>query len=294
MPKQTLHSKRASIAPPSNLGVVGVRPSKGRGQNFLIQPAVAKRIVDLAELGAGDHVLEIGPGLGMLTEHIASHPISHLTLVELDRRLASRLEELFAGDRRVRAMNLDFIELDLASLGGPLKILGNLPFNSAGAILRRLCEHSRQVARMVLMFQREVGERIRARPATSDYSALSVYTALYFEIESHFRVGAGNFHPRPMVDAEVLAFTPRAELPFDSHEEAAVLATIRASFSAPRKTIRNSLAHGLAIDPARAAEILREAGIDPGARAETLRPATFVVLARSLMRLAPDSVAAHA
>src|SRR5262249_19319445 len=235
--------------PARALAAAGVRPSKSRGQNFLVQTAVANRIVDAAQLARGDSVLEIGPGLGILTERIASHPIARRTLGELDRALAERLERIFAGDRRVQIVNSDFLDFDLSAIVNEsrLKIVGNLPFSSAAAILHRLCDNARIVDRMVLMFQREVGERIRARPGSSAYSALTVFTALYFEIESYFRVAAGNFHPKPRVDAEVLTLKPRAEPMFAPRDERTVLATVRAPFSAPRKTIRNSLAHGLAI-----------------------------------------------
>ncbi|HYB90892.1 MAG TPA: 16S rRNA (adenine(1518)-N(6)/adenine(1519)-N(6))-dimethyltransferase RsmA [Candidatus Binataceae bacterium] len=266
------------------LAAAGVRPSKARGQNFLVQHAVANRIVDAAELARGDSVIEIGPGLGILSERIAAHPIARLTLVELDSRLAAGLAERFAGDRRVRVVQADFLDVDFAALAGqaPVKAVGNLPFSSAAAILRKLCDNAGLITRMVLMFQREVAERIRARPGASDYSALSVFASLYFEIESHFRVAAGNFHPRPKVDAEVLVFAPRARALFEPSEEGRVLRTVRASFSAPRKTLRNALAHALGLEPSRIDAALARAAIDPGARAEALAAADFVALSRSL------------
>jgi 16S rRNA (adenine1518-N6/adenine1519-N6)-dimethyltransferase len=266
------------------LAVAGVRPSKSRGQNFLVQTAIADRIVETAALQRGDTVVEIGPGLGILSERIAAHPIARLLLVEVDQRLAARLGERFAGDRRVTIIHRDFLELDLAAMlaGSRFKVLGNLPFNVASAILRRLCDHAREIDRMVLMFQREVAERIRARPGDSAYAALSVFTALYFEVESHFRVSAGNFHPRPNVDAEVLAMVPRGAPAFARDEEAAVLETVRAAFSAPRKTLRNALSHALHQDPARIAQTLARAGVDPGSRAEEHAAHTFVRLARAL------------
>jgi len=266
------------------LAAAGVRPSKARGQNFLVQHAVANRIVDGAELARGDSVIEIGPGLGILSERIAAHPIARLTLVELDSRLAAGLAECFAGDRRVRVVSADFLDVDFPALAdrAPVKVVGNLPFNSAAAILRKLCDNAPLVARMVLMFQREVAERIRARPGARGYSALSVFTSLYFEIESHFRVPAGNFHPRPKVDAEVLVSAPRARALFEPTEEGGVLRAVRASFSAPRKTLRNALGRALGLEPSRIDAALARAAIDPGARAEALTPPNFVTLARAL------------
>jgi 16S rRNA (adenine1518-N6/adenine1519-N6)-dimethyltransferase len=264
-----------------------VRPTKSRGQNFLTSVAVADRIVAAAELDQSDHIVEVGPGLGILTEKIARLPHRSLTLVELDSRLAAQLADRFAGDASIRVINADFLSLDFASIAAspPIKVIGNLPFNVAAAILRRLSDNSRLVARMVLMFQREVATRIRARPRDNGYSALSVFTALYWDIDFHFTVAAGSFHPRPKVDAEVLRFTPRSELPFDIDEEHTILEVIRASFSAPRKQIRNSLSHSLGIDAAKIAQALERAAIDSGTRAETLDVADFVRLSRALAPL---------
>jgi 16S rRNA (adenine1518-N6/adenine1519-N6)-dimethyltransferase len=268
------------------LEIAGVRPSKSRGQNFLTSAGVAERIVAAAELEASDDVVEIGPGLGILTERIASRHYRRLTLVELDSRLAERLRDRFASDERIRVINADFLEAEIADVfaSSSAKVIGNLPFNVAAAILRRLSDHSRLISRMVLMFQREVALRIRARAGDDNYSALSVYTALYWEIDAHFMVAAGSFHPRPKVDAEVLGFGPhRGEAkPFAADEEQAVLSIVRAAFSAPRKTIRNSLGHGLGFDAAKIIAALETSEIDPGARAETLVVADFVRLARTL------------
>ena len=274
----------SALRPRSSLTAAGVRPTKSRGQNFLVQAAIANRIVDAARFAATDRVIEIGPGLGILSERIAAHPVARITLVELEPKLAARLEERFTGDRRVRIVTGDFLAIDFATLRdrAPVKVIGNLPFNAAAAILARLCSHHEEVSRMVLMFQREVGERIRARVGDDSYGALSVYTALYFTIESHFRVGAGNFHPRPKIDAEVLVFEPQSDPGFAADEEPAVLAAVRAAFLAPRKTLRNSIALATHLNAGLVDELLRAAAVDPGARAETLQPQDFIRLARHL------------
>jgi 16S rRNA (adenine1518-N6/adenine1519-N6)-dimethyltransferase len=164
-----------------------------------------------------------------------------------------------------------------------------LPFNAAAAILSRLCTQRAGISRMVLMFQREVAERIRARVGEPSYGALTVFTALYFKVESHFRVSAGNFHPRPRIDAEVLVFAPHPRPVVNTEEESDVLETIRAAFSAPRKTLRNSIAHALRLNAGPVDETLRAAAIDPGARAETLSTPDFVRLARRLRPLLAES-----
>ncbi len=274
--------------PAPALARAGVRPSKSRGQNFLTSGAVADRIVAAAELSESDPVVEIGPGLGILTEKIAARPLRSLTLVELDPRLAVRLRERFAGssDANARVINADFLAIDFAALvtDSPVKVIGNLPFNVAAAILRRLSDNARMISRMVLMFQREVAARIRAVPGDEAYGALSVFNALYWKIDSHFSVAAGSFHPRPKIDAEVLAFTPRAIPLFAAggEDERDVLETVRASFSAPRKTIRNALSHWLGIDPKRIVRALERAEIDPATRAEKLGVPDFLRLAHAL------------
>ena len=268
----------------AELEAAGVRPRKSRGQNFLIQPAIADRIVAAAEIAAGDEVVEVGPGLGILSDRILRAGVRRLWLVELDARLAERLESAFAGHPAVRVRCRDFLEIELAEMveRPPVKLIGNLPFNAAAAILRRLDEMRGAIGRMVLMFQREVAERIRARAGDRAYSALSVFTALYWETGEHFRVAAGNFRPVPRVDAEVIVFTPHARAPFAPASEFALLGVIRAAFSAPRKTIRNALAGALAAKPESISGALGRAAIDPAARPATLAVADFVRLAAAL------------
>jgi 16S rRNA (adenine1518-N6/adenine1519-N6)-dimethyltransferase len=272
-----------ALTPASALAAAGVRPRKSRGQNFLVQRRIGERIVKAAEIEPGDAIVEIGPGLGMLTELMLESAARKLTLIELDPRLAALLESRFQGDTRVEVLNRDFLKLTRSQLGAaPVRVIGNLPFNVATAILERLCGYSDAMSRMVLMFQREVAERIRARPGAREYGALSVFTALYWDVREHFRVAAGSFHPRPKVDAEVLVLVPRGEPAFRPAEESAVLATVRAAFSAPRKTIRNSLAGGFSLDRHGAEAVLERAGINPSSRPGMIAAGAFVRLARIL------------
>ena len=270
-------------APAAALVRAGVRPRKSRGQNFLTQPALANRIVHEARLTAGDAVLEIGPGLGLLTDALLATPISRLILIELDPRLAAALRERVSAEPRATLIEGDFLELDsretFPAEGGAV-VLGNLPFNVASAILERLCAMRAHISRMVLMFQHEVAERIRAEPGSRNYGALSAFTALYWKVTGHFRVAAGSFHPRPKVDAEVLVFERIPRPLFEDAEERAVLETIRASFTAPRKMMRNSFANGLGLPPDQAEALLHAAKIDPSVRPALLATADFVGLAR--------------
>lgn len=262
------------------LAEAGATPSKHRGQNFLVQTAIANRIVALLRPEANDRVVEIGPGLGILTERLLTYPIAGPTLIELDHRLAAQLRERFAG---VEVIEGDFLKLDPGRLfgDGPVKVIGNLPFNVATAMLHRLGEFRTCIATMVLMFQREVAARLRATPGSPDYGALTVLTAMDWELHDHFRVQAGSFYPPPKVDAEVLRFLPAAQAQLGVAAQT-VRAVVRASFSSRRKSLRNSLAGGLGIAPAAAAAALTEAGIEPSQRAEKLTLQDFIALARAV------------
>lgn len=285
-PRLTASAEAASASairndqPASALKSAGVRPSKSRGQNFLVQQSVAAQIVSAAEIAAGDTVVEIGPGLGILTERIIGAGPRKLTLVELDTRLAAMLTARFGGDNRVKLLNRDFLMVSRSELSSDrLKVIGNLPFGVAAAILRHLCDYRESIVRMVLMFQREVGERIRALPGSRNYGSLSVFSSLYWRIIGHFRVAAGSFHPRPKVDAEVLIMEPRVDHDFNVADEPDVRATIHAVFSAPRKTVRNSLAGGLGVDTDRIEAALEMAKIDPSLRPAMLDCSQLIVLA---------------
>ena len=269
--------------PVQALKSAGVRPAKSRGQNFLVQPSIAAQIVSAAEIETGDSVIEIGPGLGALTERIIDTCPGKLTLVELDARLAAMLAARFGGDPRIKLLNRDFLMITRSEFDDErLKIIGNLPFSAAAAILRRLSDIRESIVRMVLMFQREVGERIRALPGSRNYGALSAFSSLYWQIIGHFRVAAGSFYPRPKVDAEVLIMEPRDGCEFNAAEEPDVRATIRAVFSAPRKTIRNSLAGGLGVDPNEIEAALESAKIKPSLRPAMLDRSQLIELARIL------------
>jgi len=270
------------------------RPHKSKGQNFLTQPRIADRIAAAAELESSDDVVEIGPGLGILSDAIMRCNVRSLTMIELDTRLAAALQDRMRDRSAVKVINADFLDLRGLPFHGPLKVVANLPFNVASAILERLCAERALITLMVLMFQREVAQRIRACPGDSAYGALSAYTALYWNVTDHFRVAAGNFNPQPKVDAEVLVFAPHRPALFEAAEEQAILRTIRAAFTQPRKTLRNSLAGGLGSSPASAELMLERAAIDPAARPATLNLDDFLRLARLLASKSAATDASHA
>jgi len=267
------------------LAAAGLRPRKRWGQHFLCDAAVARRIVDTAEIGPDGAVLEIGPGLGALTEELARRA-ARLLLVEIDRALAARLAERFAGDARVRVVTGDVLELPLEDILGttPVTVVANLPYNVASPVLFRLLELRARVPRAVLMLQLEMAERLTARPGSKTYGASSVMVQAFAEVRIAFRVSRRSFLPPPEVDSAVVDVrwspAPRA----DVGDPELFRAVVRAAFGQRRKMLRNALrllveARAGAASPE---AVLRAAGIDPAARAETLDLAAFARLTRAL------------
>jgi 16S rRNA (adenine1518-N6/adenine1519-N6)-dimethyltransferase len=267
------------------LAAAGLRPRKRWGQHFLCDAAVARRIVDTAELGAAGSALEIGPGLGALTDELARR-VARLYCVEIDRALAARLMERFADDDRVQIIVGDVLELPLADMvAAPTTVVANLPYNVASPVLFRLLDLRTRFPRAVLMLQLEMAERLTAPPGSKTYGASSVVVQAFAQARIAFRVSRRSFLPPPDVDSAVVdirwSATPRA----DVGDPDLFRAVVRAAFGQRRKMLRNALrplveARGL---PAGASEAaLRAAAIDPTARAETLDLAAFARLTRAL------------
>ncbi len=255
---------------PSLLQRYELRPSKGLGQNFLQDDRALQRIVELAELDRNDDVLEIGPGLGSLTRYLALAARA-VTAVELDAKLFPALQEVLAPFPNVRLVRGDILELRLADLlpAGDFCVVANIPFYITSAVFRHLLDggHPRP-RRLVLTVQREVAERICALPGKMSLLALSVQ--IYGQPEIAARIPAGAFYPPPKVDSAVVRVDvfPSPLIPLSGLERFFQLA--KAGFSQRRKTLRNSLAGGLRMEPAEAEALLTAAGIDPRRRAETL------------------------
>ena len=259
---------------------------KELGQNFLADPQSAAMIVDRAGIQSHDTVLEIGPGLGALTVHVA-RKAAHVYAVEKDTRLIPLLtgELAAAGIDNVTVMNQDIFKVDLAALAGdnPLVVLGNLPYNISSQVLFRLVENRQKVSRAVLMFQKELAQRITAPPGGRDYGRLSVVMQYCSRVSTVADVGPHLFFPRPVVESRVVAvdFFDTMDLPWD--QEQYLFRVIKAAFSKRRKTLKNSLAGAeLGIDTGQAGKALEAAGIDGTRRAETLTVAEFISLFKVL------------
>jgi 16S rRNA (adenine1518-N6/adenine1519-N6)-dimethyltransferase len=258
----------------------GVRPKRDLGQNFLIDSNILGVIERAAELEPGDVVLEIGGGLGVLSEHLAPRA-DHLHVVELDRALVPALEDALADHPNATLHVADAIALDLAALRpAPTKVVANLPYGIAATAILRTIDELPGVLRWVAMVQREVGERLAAAPGTSAYGVPSVLAQLACDVRIHRAIARTVFHPVPNVDSVLVV--ARRTGPGAAPE---VRAVVHAAFAHRRK----ALARSLALSPRfgsdvrdRAREALVALGHPPDVRAERLAPEDFVALAEAL------------
>ncbi|MBF0294110.1 MAG: 16S rRNA (adenine(1518)-N(6)/adenine(1519)-N(6))-dimethyltransferase RsmA [Magnetococcales bacterium] len=256
-------------------------PRKRIGQHFLTDVAIAERIVQTSGVAPGDCVVEIGPGLGALTRPLLAHA-GRVLAIELDERLPEHLMRVTAGlgelqVERGDALQADYREL-AARLGGPLQIVANLPYYLSSQLLLHFLAQGDAIARMTLMFQAEVAQRIAARPGTKAYGTLSVLCGVWLESEILFTVPPTAFHPPPKVMSAVIRLTRRAE-PLTPVEDPALFSrVVHAAFGQRRKVLSNALK---VLDPAPVAWLQR-AGIDPERRGETLSIVEFAGLARTL------------
>jgi len=259
---------------------VAVIPRKSLGQHFLVDDNILGVIDRLAELDSADVVLEIGPGLGVLTEYLAGR-VARVHAVELDRSLEPRLSERLAGRTNVELVFGDALALDLAALDPPpTKLVSNLPYNVATPIVAESLAGLPTVGLWCVMVQREVADRFFAVPRTKAYGAVSVLVQLAARRTGFHPVSREVFRPRPNVDSALVAFR-RVPLP-DTFSEVRRVAA--AAFAHRRKTLANSLElTGLVTRP-RAVEALAAIGRDPAVRAEELEPGEFVALTAALAR----------
>ncbi len=254
---------------PDLLRRYGLRPDKSLGQNFLIDESALRRVVAAAGIEDDDEVLEIGPGLGGLTRHLATHA-RQVVAVELDGNLLPPLHEVLRPYPNVRLVQGDILELDPAewmSSSGYL-VVANIPYYITSAVIRHLLEARTRPRRLVLTVQREVAQRITAAPGEMSLLALSVQVYGQPQVVAH--IPAGAFYPSPKVDSSVIRTDLYPEPRIPEADIPAFFRLAKAGFSQKRKTLRNSLSAGLACTPAEAEQLLHLSDIDPRRRPETL------------------------
>lgn len=265
------------------------RPKRSLGQNFLVDGNLQRKIVEALELRPHDEVLEIGPGKGALTRHMAGKCRS-LYLVELDRELARSLEADFGGLPGVQVLCRDILGLrpgDLTRQVDGLKVVGNIPYNITTPILFHLLERPRP-GEIILMVQREVGERVMASAGTPEFGALTVGVRSVALVERVLKVPATAFRPVPAVDSVVLRIRPIRPEPLSEQEEEALRRLTRVAFQRRRKQFQAILrGHpDTALGHQEIRELEAATGFDLRRRPETFTPQDFILLSRALEKLA--------
>lgn len=258
---------------------------KKYGQNFLIDAHVLDKIIDAAEIGPDDFVLEIGPGIGTLTQYLAESA-REVTAVEIDSYLIPILEETLQDYDNVTVLNEDILKVDIAELarqknkGKPIKVVANLPYYITTPIIMGLFESHVPIDNITVMVQKEVAERMQVGPGTKDYGALSLAVQYYAKPYLAANVPPNCFIPRPKVGSAVIRLTKYQEPPVQVKDERLMFRLIRASFNQRRKTLQNSLSNSpeLNITKAQTAEALEKMGLPAAVRGEKLTLEQFARL----------------
>lgn len=263
---------------------------KKYGQNFLVDTHVLEKIMDAAEITKEDCVVEIGPGIGTMTQYLAERA-GTVVAVEIDRKLMPILEETLAAYDNVTVLNEDIIKVDLNHIveeknhGKPIKVVANLPYYITTPIIMSLFENHVPLKSVTVMVQKEVAERMQAGPGTKNYGALSLAVQYYARPEVVANVPPNCFIPRPNVGSAVIRLTRYEEYPVTVRDENFLFALIRASFNQRRKTLANSLAnaHSLSLTREQVAAALEKMQLSPTVRGEALTLEQFAALADLLL-----------
>jgi len=250
-------------------------PRRRFSQNFLVDSNYAGRIVQAIDPQPGDTVVEIGPGQGALTGRLVERA-GRVVAIEIDRDLARDLRARFSADR-LTLHEGDALEFDFGALGDDLRVVGNLPYHISSPLLFHLLDFAPRLRDVTVMLQREVVDRMTAKPATPDYGRLTVMLQSQFKISRLFNVPPGAFRPAPKVESAVVHLAPLAGMAPHVADRDLFAKVVKAAFGQRRKTLRNALS-ALADESA-----LRRAGVDPSDRGETLPVADFALLANRLV-----------
>ena len=261
------------------------------GQNFLIDTHVLDKIIRSAEITPEDMVLEIGPGIGTMTQYLAC-AAGKVVAVEIDRALIPILEDTLDGFDNVTVLNEDILKVDIAELaerengGRPIKVVANLPYYITSPVIMKLLEENLPVKAVTVMVQKEAAQRLCALPGTRACGAVSAAVRFYAEPEILFPVSCGSFRPAPNVDSAVIRLQIRKEPPVEVLSRKKFFATVKAAFGQRRKTILNALTSLLALPRDRVAQACQAAGLHASMRAEQLSLQDFAALSNALF---PDS-----
>ena len=281
-------------SPRTLLSSMDLHAKKQLGQNFLSDPSTAEMIVSRARIGASDTVLEIGPGLGALTFPLAKCA-RQVIAVEKDHQIAGILKSLVASGplSNVTIIENDILKVNVHEIadqaGHPLVVMGNLPYNISSQVLIQLIQNRNAVSRAILMFQKELAERITSDPGVKDYGRITVMLKYCADVSTLATVKSHLFFPKPKVDSEVVEIRFKSHLPYPADDDVFLSRVIQASFGKRRKTLKNALSSSsLGISGQLAEKALTCSSIAPSRRAETLSVAEFVALSNCLGNLIND------
>jgi 16S rRNA (adenine1518-N6/adenine1519-N6)-dimethyltransferase len=266
-----------------------LHPKKQLGQNFIVDPGFTEMVVKRAGILPEDIILEIGAGLGALTIPLARRA-KKVFAVEKDRQIIPilNMEILVSGLTNIMIIEKDILSVDIKSLvedmGGKIVVMGNLPYNISSQILVQLIRSRKGIHRAVLMFQKELAQRITAETGCKDYGRLTVMLRYCSNIKKLVDAKASLFFPKPKVDSEILELKFKKDIDHEAVDESFLFKVIKAGFGNRRKTLKNALAASeLNVDPDTAKRVLEKSGIDPVRRAETLTVEEFVTLSNTLI-----------
>lgn len=261
--------------------------SKSLGQNFLINPSVCPRMAELSGADKGVGVIEIGPGIGVLTNELCKLA-DKVVAIELDKRLLPVLEETLGEYDNLKVVNADVLETDLHKLieeefsGMEVVVCANLPYYITSPVIMKLLEDKLPISAITVMVQKEAAQRICAEVGSRQSGAVTVSVNYYAKPEMLFSVSAGSFMPAPKVDSAVIRLNVLDEAPVKVNDEKKFFSVVKASFSQRRKVISNSLSSGLSLDKSKTAEVLEKSGVPLNARAEKLSLQNFADIANNL------------
>lgn len=261
--------------------------SKSLGQNFLINPSVCPRMAELSGAGQGVGVIEVGPGIGVLTNELCTLA-DKVVAIELDKRLLPVLDETLGEYDNLKVINADILEIDLHKLieeefsGMEVVVCANLPYYITSPVIMKLLEDKLPISAITVMVQKEAAQRICAEVGSRQSGAVTVSVNYYAKPKMLFSVSAGSFMPAPKVDSAVIRLEILKEPPVKVSNEKKLFSVVKAAFSQRRKVVLNSLSSGLSIEKERTAKILDEAGVPATARAEKLTLQDFAAIAENL------------
>ncbi|OGD57124.1 ribosomal RNA small subunit methyltransferase A [Candidatus Berkelbacteria bacterium RBG_13_40_8] len=266
------------------------RPKKQLGQNFLINDKILPEIINAAEITSGDIIIEIGPGMGILTETLLKAG-AKVFAVEKDFDLIAHLTKKFSNNKNLKIIHQDALWLDLTQFNpstplgaGGYKVVANLPFNVASPLIRKFLESPQKPKLMVVMVQKEVAEKIIAKPGDSERGILTLAVEFYADAKIVKKISKNNFRPQPAVDAAILKIVPKIK---SDIEPKLFFRIVKAGFASKRRQVHNSLSATLRLEKNVVLEILKKAKIEPTLRAEDLTLEQWLKLAKVFIKQTP-------